>query len=903
MIEVFKTIGFINPYALWGLLSIPIIYYVVRSFPPAPKTFEFSSIYLLKSFNTKITTKSNCPLWLLIFRIFLILLLIAYYSKPYLDKSKINKDIENYVVYTDLGWSLASEWNKYKNTIHNIMLEANTLKKNFYLVNNSDKENNDYMRFSTTKNLFAYFEKNTPNPWQINTENLLENLNKLKFKKNSRYFYIFSNYDIQSIKKRNIIKDIREKHPDLKIINLVKSVRLIEEPIINGEKIQIKVKRFGELTKSNFVLKITSYSGQIVLSKTYEFADKSTTTTINEKFPISVINQLKKIEIIGERHAAATFFFDDFHKKKEIGILLEGKSYEKSPFLSPVYYIEKALNKENKIIFGKLDKLLDSKVNILIFPDKGEINTKLSKNLEKWLSSGGLLIRFSGPKLAKKSSKFLTTDNKNIKIRFMGGTLSQKNTIGIEDFPNNSIFRDLIIPKDIIIKKQLLLDFKNETSSNILASLKDGTPLVSSKDYGKGKILLFHFTANNDWSNIPMTSLFVDMLARATLLNQIDEINSFKEVNIKYQINGFGELEKTDKIIKSRDSFALRSSFPNKRNIPGIYENEELSIAFNLAGKVDTKFFEDKDFYNRKTSDEFSKSVYDLSNILLFLFLIISALDILVSSLLKNNINLFKIMKNKMSIINLFILFILLSKFNYLEANNLANGTYLAYVKNKDQKINEISYRGLLSLSKALDRRTSISPKGVEEINLSEDDIYYFPIIYWPTGKELTKLVPKIKIKIKNYLNNGGIILFDASAFFKDISLGKKNKYREITKYFEQISLNELTPISNNHTLSRSFYLLNNYPGRWDRGTLLVDSNSINTNDGVSSIILGFNDWASAWAFDDNNFPLFPVVPGGERQRELAFRVGINVIMYALTGNYKNDQIHSKSILNRLRKN
>ena len=66
--------------------------------------------------------------------------------------------------------------------------------------------------------------------------------------------------------------------------------------------------------------------------------------------------------------------------------------------------------------------------------------------------------------------------------------------------------------------------------------------------------------------------------------------------------------------------------------------------------------------------------------------------------------------------------------------------------------------------------------------------------------------------------------------------------------------------------------------------------------------IIGFNDWAAAWALGDNNLPLYPVVPGGDRQRELAYRFGINIVMYSLTGNYKSDQIHSKSILNRLSK-
>ena len=49
-----------------------------------------------------------------------------------------------------------------------------------------------------------------------------------------------------------------------------------------------------------------------------------------------------------------------------------------------------------------------------------------------------------------------------------------------------------------------------------------------------------------------------------------------------------------------------------------------------------------------------------------------------------------------------------------------------------------------------------------------------------------------------------------------------------------------------------------------------------------------------------NNKPIFVVVPGGEKQREYSYRFGINLVMYAMTGNYKADQVHIKSILRRL---
>ena len=114
------------------------------------------------------------------------------------------------------------------------------------------------------------------------------------------------------------------------------------------------------------------------------------------------------------------------------------------------------------------------------------------------------------------------------------------------------------------------------------------------------------------------------------------------------------------------------------------------------------------------------------------------------------------------------------------------------------------------------------------------------------------------------------------------------------------LGISNLSQVTKDHTLTKSFYLLNKFPGKWDNKILLIDNNDLNIKDGVSSIILGFNNWASAWALDNNNKPLYPVVPGGERQRELSYRFAINVTVYALTGNYKADQIHTKSILKRL---
>ena len=144
------------------------------------------------------------------------------------------------------------------------------------------------------------------------------------------------------------------------------------------------------------------------------------------------------------------------------------------------------------------------------------------------------------------------------------------------------------------------------------------------------------------------------------------------------------------------------------------------------------------------------------------------------------------------------------------------------------------------------------------------------------------------------------MILFDIIGYSRESFSLDNNKFESIKKLLSSIEINNLVPISKGHTLTKSFYLLKKFPGRWDNKNLLIESSSLELKDGVTSVILGFNDWASAWALDNNNRPIFPVIPGGERQRELSYRFGINITIYALTGNYKSDQIHFKSILNRL---
>jgi hypothetical protein len=187
-------------------------------------------------------------------------------------------------------------------------------------------------------------------------------------------------------------------------------------------------------------------------------------------------------------------------------------------------------------------------------------------------------------------------------------------------------------------------------------------------------------------------------------------------------------------------------------------------------------------------------------------------------------------------------------------------------------------------------------------VNLEEDELSFFFLIYWPIDMAQRPLTPNAARKVNEYLRDGGSILIDTrdqgdSPASLDGMTANAQRLRQIGR---GLAIPPLTPVPPDHVLTKAFYLLQDFPGRFAGGQVWVEQAESRVNDGVSSLIIGTNDWASAWAVDDVGRPLYPVVPGGEAQRETAYRFGVNLVMYALTGNYKADQVHVPAILERL---
>jgi len=218
--------------------------------------------------------------------------------------------------------------------------------------------------------------------------------------------------------------------------------------------------------------------------------------------------------------------------------------------------------------------------------------------------------------------------------------------------------------------------------------------------------------------------------------------------------------------------------------------------------------------------------------------------------------------------------------------------TRLAYVVTGDAALDDTSLRGLTGLSAVLRRRTAIEAAAPIGVDVATDPLAFIALLYWPVAADQSPLAAATIGRLNRYMATGGTILFD----LLDASTGP-GALRRLTRGLDLPTLNPIPP---DHILTKAFYLMQAFPGRWAGGSVWVERAGERVNDGVSRIIVGTHDWAAAWAIDDDGQPLFAVVPGGARQREMAYRFGVNLVMYTLTGNYKSDQVHIPAILERL---
>jgi hypothetical protein len=466
-------------------------------------------------------------------------------------------------------------------------------------------------------------------------------------------------------------------------------------------------------------------------------------------------------------------------------------------------------------------------------------------------------------------------------------------------FSRESPFFGLEIPNDIRVNAQVLAEPDADLSSRVIAELADGTPLVTRLAVGDGQVVFFHVTANADWSNLALSELFIQMIkrvvSRALILedNEIPETLTWQTIQL---INNTGKLIAPE-IPVTVTSEQLASGTVSAKIPGGIYQSDAFTVALNIganAGDISPmKWPADVDVQ----IGDAGTNVISLAHYMFVLALLLLMLDVIASARVAGRL-----------VLVISCLCVSLPEGLRAETEvSAASEITFAHVVTGDPRLDQMARSGLFGLSDALFFRTSVEPSLPVGVDVEFDELAFYPFIYWPIPETEVLLTSNAIARVNRYMRQGGVVVFDS----RDAGTGNKQTY--LRNLLRQLDIPPLDPLPKDHVINRTFYLTQDAPGRYPDGQVWVQAAVNNApsdpalpfrklNDGVTPVIIGSNDWAAAWAINQQGDPMYPIGRGraGERQREMAIRFGINLVMYVLTGNYKSDQVHVPALLDRM---
>jgi hypothetical protein len=518
-----------------------------------------------------------------------------------------------------------------------------------------------------------------------------------------------------------------------------------------------------------------------------------------------------------------------------------------------------------------------------------------------WMEKGGTVLRFAGPHLADEPEDDLLPVTLRRGGRTLGGALSWEKPAHLAPFGAASPFAGLDIPADVTVSRQVLAEPTLDLANKTWAQLTDGTPLVTAARRGKGWLVLVHTSADPEWSNLSISGLFVNMLRRIVALSQGVSGTSDKALPPVETLDGFGRLKRAPASAETIAAGAFAATFASARHPPGFYGTEDARRALNLAPAV--KDFAplpalppgvEEESYARPAEVDFRPGLLGLA-------LAIALIDLVIAFALRGLIP--RLSRGAAAGAVLMLMAAVAPAHaagNDDFAIKATSEFHLAYVHTGIPDVDDEARAGLAGLSEILNRRTAVEAGDPMEVDIEHDELIFFPLIYWPVAAGETPPSPAAVQRLNRFLATGGTILFDTRDQGESTSMSAGETQALLRHLAAGLNIPTLVPVPPDHVLTKSFYLMQEFPGRWSGGKVWVEPAEDAINDGVSSVIVGSNDWAGAWALDESGQPLYPCVPGGEAQREMAYRFGVNLVMYALTGNYKSDQVHVPAILERL---
>ncbi len=924
------ALGFTAPALLGALLALPVLWWLLRAVPPAPVRRRFPGVALLLGLRERDPESQRTPWWLLALRMLAVAALILAFSGPVLNPRGAPGGGGPLLVMLDASWASARDWPRRMDRVSQALSEARRAGRPIAIVALSSADAPAFLTADAWSERLGSVQPQPFSPladlpdWLDDLPPSVETLwiSDGLAREGRRALY-------QALAARGTVQVFQPDSPVLALMPATfddGGVRLSARRMAPGlGEQEIMVAALGldptgterELARQGLTFEAGADRAEALLD-----------------LPPELRNRISRFQIEGARGAGAVSLTDDSLRRRKVALLTIRDSTEGLALLSPLHYLRQALETGADLIEGtSLDDLLLAAPDVVVLADVPGLTATEGDALRDWIMAGGLLLRFAGPRMAAGAPDTvgqvpLTDPLLPVELRAggrtVGGAMSWGAPRPLAPFREGTPFAGLVLPGDVTVSAQVLANPGPDLAARSIAELADGTPLVTRRALGAGQIVLFHVTANAEWSSLPLSGLFVQMLERLAVSTRAQAPRAAEIAGTQWlpdqHLDGFGQLRAAGTLpaVAGEDlAEAVAGNRPVTTEMrPGLYASGALRIALNTVLPQTPLAPAD---WPVGTSVETMTGTAEtpLAGLLLIAAALLLVVDILATLALGG-----RLVRRAAVVVVAVSLGMAGGVPGGAQAQDLpldpraleaTSAVVLAHVASGNAGVDEIAAAGLRGLSTALFRRTSVEPAPPMLVDPERDELALFPFIYRPITENSPVPSAAATARLNRYLRSGGMILFDTRDAEVARLSGDSPAARRLRAIAAGLDIPALEPVPPDHVLTRTFYLLGDFPGRYMGSTVWVEAAPEagelaegmpfrNLNDGVTPVVIGGNDWAAAWAVDENGAGLLPVGRGttGERQRELALRFGINLIVHVLSGNYKSDQVHVPALLERL---
>ena len=908
---IFSTISFVSPWVLFALPALPLLWWLLRVTPPAPRAEKFPAIRLLLDLRATEETPAHTPWWLLALRMMAAGLVILALARPVLDAGAALEGSGPVLLVIDDGWAAAADFPLRAQAAIGVLDRAERAGREISVLTTAPNETGGKPVASAPMPVAearARVAALRPKPWPPDRAAAAAALAGWKHEGASVVYIadgVTHGADAAAFAAALAVPGAAAGAAAGSLTMIccdspVPAGRVLLPPRLEAERLVVRLAQVPQAVPSEAAVLAQSGDGRTLGRVAIPVAAGAAGGESEISLPPELRNRLERLVLEGAPSVASIVLLDERWRRRPVGLMAGEMTAADAPLTGPIFYLRRALAPYVELRVGEPDSLLAREISVLLVADRVVPPGAERDALLRWVEKGGLLIRFAGPRTAAQTLTAPRPEDSDPLLpvrllagdRQLGGALSWSQPVGLAPFPAGSPFAGLAVPEEVRVSRQVLAEPTAQLAGQTWAALTDGTPLVTEAARGAGRVVLFHVTANADWSDLPLSGLLVDMLRRLVRLSVgVAGAEGGAVLAPTESLDGFGLLTAPPPAATGLAADAFSGTAVSPAHPPGFYGPENGRQALNLGnGLAPPELFAPVAGARVEklagTAPERALGPWLLAAAILLL-----VLDFCIALALRGLL--------WRGALAASLLLLLALPTAWAADKSPALETRLATIVTGDAQVDAIALAGLAGLSEFVNRRTAAALVTPDAVTPGRDDLSFYPLLYWPITADAAPLDAAQQQALNEYMSHGGIILIDTrgSGSGEGFAPGTEAALERLAA---GLAIPPLAPLDSEHVLARSFYLLQEFPGRFIGGTVWMQRDQDRANDSVSPVIIGGHDWAAAWATDATGKNPYATVPGGARQRLLAYRFGVNLVMYALTGNYKGDQVHVPAILERL---